>query len=116
MRGRLIKVGLVGYGYWGPNLARNFHQLVGCELVACCDSKEERLAEAGRLYPSVAVTPFYSDLLEDSSIEALAIATPARTHYRLARKALLADKHVFVEKPLTMSSQEAEELIALARE
>lgn len=110
-----IRIGLVGYGYWGPNLARNFHQLPAAWLVACADADPTRLSEAARLYPLKQTTADYRELLENPTLDALVIATPARSHFELARAALNAGKHVLVEKPLAMSSAEARELIATAR-
>ncbi|NOX62534.1 MAG: Gfo/Idh/MocA family oxidoreductase [Chloroflexi bacterium] len=106
-------VGLIGFGYWGPNLARNFHAIPECDLAAICEANAHRLAKARALYRA---TRFYDNVeaLLNSDIEAVAIATPARSHYPLARRALLANKHVFVEKPLAMSVAEAEELVELA--
>ena len=111
-----VKVAVVGCGYWGPNLARNFHQLPTAELVMCCDLEQSKLDKMQALYPGVKMTTCYNDVLADGEIEAVALATPARSHYQMGREALLADKHVLVEKPLAMSSQEAQELIALAEE
>jgi predicted dehydrogenase len=110
-----VKVAVVGCGYWGPNLVRNFHQLPTADLVSCCDIDPQNLDKIKALYPAVRTTVSYAEVLADGEIEAVALAAPARTHHELARDALLADKHVFVEKPLAMSSEEAEELIALAR-
>ena len=110
-----VKVALVGCGYWGPNLARNFHQLPDAELVACCDLDLETLRQMEALYPA-RVTSDFDAILSDPEIEAVALATPAGTHYELARQLLLAGKHLLVEKPLTTSSAEAEELISLARQ
>jgi predicted dehydrogenase len=110
-----VKVAVVGCGYWGPNLVRNFHQLPAAELVSCCDIDQQKLDKIKALYPTVSTTVSYADVLADEEVEAVALATPARAHYELARDALLADKHVLVEKPLAMSSKEAEELIALAQ-
>ena len=110
-----VRVAVVGCGYWGPNLVRNFHQLPTADLASCCDTDPQKLDKVKALYPSVRTTVRYADVLADGEIEAVALATPARAHYELARDALLADKHVFVEKPLAMSSEEAEELIALAQ-
>ena len=114
-RDRAVNVALVGCGYWGPNLARNFYQLPGARLVTCCDLDERNLEQMQRLYP-MRVTQDYDSVLADSSVEAVALATPAGSHYTLARAALLAGKHLLVEKPLTMSSAEAESLIDLARQ
>ncbi|MGQ9458352.1 MAG: Gfo/Idh/MocA family protein [Anaerolineae bacterium] len=110
----MISVGLIGYGYWGPNLARNFHQLPEATLAACCDVDPERLALVRRLYPHVRTTTRVEDLWADPSLDAVAIATPVRTHYGLAKAALEAGKHVLVEKPITACSTEAEDLIVLA--
>jgi len=108
-----VRVALVGYGYWGPNLARNFHELESADLVWVCDLNTEVLPCVQRRFPTARVTADVEDILA-SDAEAVAIATPARTHYGLARAALQAGKHVFVEKPLAMSSAEAQDLIALA--
>ncbi len=111
-----IRVGLVGCGYWGPNLARNLHQIPQTELAACCDPDPRALSKMRMLYPHAIATPEHRDLFTDPDIEAVVIATPARTHYALAREALEAGKHVLVEKPLAMGSHQAEALIALADE
>jgi len=111
-----IRVGLVGCGYWGPNLARNLYQIPQTELAACCDPDPRALSKMRMLYPQAITTPEHRDLFADPDIEAVVIATPARTHYALAREALEAGKHVLVEKPLAMGSRQAEALIALADE
>lgn len=110
----MLNIALIGYGYWGPNLARNLHGLTDGKLAACCDLDQARLNTVQRLYPTVRVTTHLSDIWHDPQLEAVVIATPAATHFELARQALLAGKHVLVEKPLAMSSQEVEELILLA--
>jgi predicted dehydrogenase len=110
-----VKVALIGCGYWGPNLARNFHQLPDAELVACCDLDQGSLQQMAALYPA-RVTPDLDVILSDPEIEAVALATPVGTHYELARDLLLARKHLLVEKPLTTSSAQAQELISLARQ
>lgn len=110
-----IRIGIIGYGYWGPNLARNFHQLPDARLVACADSDETRRAEAGRLYPLQQVAADYRELLANPTLDALVIATPAHSHFGIVRAALEAGKHVLVEKPLAMSSAEARALIESAR-
>lgn len=107
------RIGLIGFGYWGPNLARNFHAIPACELAAICDASPERRAKARALYRSPQLFSAWTDLLA-SPVDAIAIATPARSHYEIARAALLAGKHVFVEKPLAMSVAEAESLVELA--
>ena len=111
-----LRLGLIGYGYWGPNLARNFHQLSDAWLVACADADISRLNEAARLYPSIKQTASDArELIENPTLDALVIATPARSHFALAKQALEAGKHVLVEKPLAMSSAEARALIDLAK-
>ncbi|MCC7162700.1 MAG: Gfo/Idh/MocA family oxidoreductase [Anaerolineae bacterium] len=111
-----IRIGLVGYGYWGPNLARNFHQLPEAWLAACADADEARLNEATRLYPTIKQAAREArELIENPTLDALVIATPARSHFLLVSQALEAGKHVLVEKPLALSSAEARELTGLAR-
>jgi predicted dehydrogenase len=112
----MLSVGVVGCGYWGPNLIRNFYENEQVELKYVCDLVPEKLAKIARRYPSVNTTVNYQDLLNDPSLDAVVIATPVRTHFRLAQQALSADKHVLVEKPMCMSSQECETLVALADE
>lgn len=107
------RVGLIGYGYWGPNLARNFYQLPEANLAAIADLDPKRLEEPARLYRARTYGD-YNELLADPTLEAVAISTPARTHFSIARAALEHGKHVLVEKPLAMSSAEAQQLIALA--
>ena len=107
------RIGLVGYGYWGPNLARNFHALPDARLVAVADADAKRLDEPARLYAARTYAD-YHELLADPTLDAIAVSTPARTHFEIARAALARDKHVLVEKPLAMSSDEARQLIALA--
>lgn len=109
-----VNVALIGCGYWGPNLARNFHQLKTARLVALCDADEVRARALAELYPTVCAVAQVDDLLRDPQIGAVAIATPARTHYDLARRALQSGKHVLVEKPLAMSAAQCEDLMALA--
>jgi predicted dehydrogenase len=110
----VIKVGLAGLGYWGPNLARNFDDLA--DLAWLCDVSPELLDRYGARYPDANATPRFDDLLDDTSVQAIVIATPVTTHYELARRALSAGKHVFVEKPPALSGAEADELVALAEE
>jgi predicted dehydrogenase len=111
-----VRLALVGLGYWGPNLARNLAVLDGAELVALCDSNEERLRRIGRQYPSARLVSSFEDVLADDAIDAVVIATPVDTHFNLCRAALAAGKHVMVEKPLATSSAECETLIELAGE
>lgn len=112
--GETMKTGLIGLGYWGPNLARVLAQAQSSEFTACCDLDPLRLQRIGRLYPGVRLFQDVNDLL-DSDVEAVLIATPIGTHYDLARRALLSGKHVFVEKPLADSSQRAGALNHMAR-
>src|SRR5262245_10501347 len=107
---RTIRIAQIGYGYWGPNLARNFYQLADAELAYVVDADPDALARARRLY-ACATTTAVADVLADVRIDAVAIATPVRTHYELVQTALLAGKHVFVEKPLTMSVPESRRLV-----
>jgi predicted dehydrogenase len=111
-----LTLGLAGLGYWGPNLARNFDALPGAEVRWLADRDEARLERYSRRYPQARTTTRFEDLLEDASLAAIVIATPVVTHEELARQALLAGKHVFVEKPLALSAEAAAELVALAEE
>ena len=113
---RPVRVGVVGLGYWGPNLARNLQECGEAELFALCDLSPERLERVGRRYPAAVRYESFDLLLGDPDVEAVAIATPVSTHYRTVSAALRAGKHVFVEKPLAASSREARQLIALAAE
>ncbi len=111
----MIKVAVIGCGYWGPNLIRNFIQIPESKVEYCCDLDKEKLKRIKSLYPDAKVTRNYQEVLNDPGVEAIAIATPVSTHFGLAKEGLEAGKHVFVEKPLTHTSQEARELIRLAR-
>ena len=111
----MIGIGIVGCGYWGPNLVRNFAQTAGSEVVAVCDVRRERLDHIRRLYPAVSTTTDYRELLGAPGIDAIAIATPVSTHYELAWQALAAGKHVLVEKPLAATASEAARLTAEAQ-
>ncbi len=112
----MLNLACVGLGYWGPNVLRAFAGLDGCRLVAACDQDPARRERLRRSYPELTLTGDYGELLRDPRIEAVAITTPAVTHHRLARAALEAGRHVFVEKPLAVSSREAEDLVRLAEE
>ncbi len=112
----LVQVGLVGLGYWGPNLLRVIADSPNVELRTICDLDGDRLERFGRRHPTAATTHFFDDLLQDPEIDAVFIATPISTHYDLASRALRAGKHVFVEKPLAASSDDATELVSLATE
>ena len=110
----MIRVGVIGYGYWGPIVARNFHSTDDCELVAICDRKPAVLERAKKAFPGVAVSSDPSEIFRSPSIDAVAVITPVWTHFELAKAALEAGKHVFVEKPFTSTAAQAEELIELA--
>jgi predicted dehydrogenase len=111
-----LRIGVVGLGYWGPNLARNFSQMPEAELAWCCDADPERHAKFAPQFPEARFTTELDDLLADEALEAVVIATPVPTHHAVARRALEAGKHVFVEKPLAWTVAEARELEALAAE
>jgi predicted dehydrogenase len=110
----MIKVGIIGYGYWGPNLVRNFSLVNNCKVVSVSDFREERLAIVSKTYPSVYVTKNPDDIILSNEINAVVIATPVFTHFALAKKALENGKHVLLEKPMTATVQEAEELMEIA--
>ena len=110
-----IKVGVVGCGYWGPNLIRNFRSLPDCSLKMMCDISENRLAHLKSLYPEVEGEMNYNYMLNGAGLDAVIIATPVKSHYPMARASLLSGKHTFIEKPMAFSSQECEELIDIAR-
>src|SRR5881275_3155958 len=107
-------IGVIGCGYWGPNLLRNFAENETAELRWICDLDEDRLAAMGRRYPAAQTTADYKKLLADPALDAVAVVTPVATHFQIAKEALLAGKHVLVEKPLTSTARDAEELIELA--
>src|SRR5712691_4734872 len=109
-----MRIGVIGYGYWGPNLTRNFAELEGAELRWCADTKADRRALAKRRFPSVNVTADANDVFDDDAVDAVVIATPPGTHHALARQALERGKHVLVEKPMTRTVAEAEDLAELA--
>jgi predicted dehydrogenase len=110
-----IGVGVIGYGYWGPNLVRNFAEVAEARVMAVSDLDETRREAASRRYPSVRVTEDFRTILADPAVEAVAIATPVRTHFAIAAAALSAGKHVLVEKPIAATSAEAAELTTMAR-
>lgn len=110
----LVRVGVLGYGYWGPNVVRNLQSLENCQVAAICDKKPAALQRAKRIYPSVYLSTDFSEVLACTDIDAVAVVTPVWTHFELAKTALQNGKHVFVEKPFTSTTQQAEELIELA--
>jgi predicted dehydrogenase len=111
-----VRTAVVGLGYWGPNLVRNLHELPTADLSVVCDLNPALVEKIGRRYPGVRTSTSLDEILADESIEALCIATPVATHHPLALAALGAGKHVFVEKPLAGSSEQAAELVAAARD
>jgi predicted dehydrogenase len=113
---RRVGVAVVGLGYWGPNLVRNLHEIDEAEVVAACDLREDRRLASARRFPGVRVTDSFESILDDSGIDAVAIATPVSTHFELCAAALAAGKHVLVEKPLAHSSASCVDLIELAEE
>src|SRR5437016_6076292 len=110
----MIRTGVIGYGYWGPNIVRNLRSLEGCQLAAVCDQNPAALQRARQAYPDLPVTTKPYDLLTSPEIDAIAVVTPVSTHFDLAKAALENGKHVFVEKPFTSTTQQAEELVELA--
>src|SRR5713101_1005023 len=110
----MLKLGVIGYGYWGPNIVRNFASHPDCRVVAICDKSPEAVARALSSRLTVSATSDVNEITSSAEIDAVAIVTPVSTHYELAKKALENGKHVFVEKPFTATSAQAEELIELA--
>lgn len=109
-----INVGVVGCGYWGPNLVRNFRQIPDCNLKLVCDGNPQRLAHVRQLYPGLEGCTDFSAMLKQPDLDAVVIATPVRYHYAMAKASLLAGKHTFIEKPMAESTEECRELIELA--
>jgi predicted dehydrogenase len=111
-----VRVGVVGLGYWGPNLARNFDRLPGAELAWICDGSDEARARVAPAFPDARVAADLAELLADPAVDAVVVATPVPTHAEVAEQVLAAGKHCFVEKPLAQSVDEAERVVAAARE
>ena len=109
-----LRVGVAGLGYWGPNLARNFAAIPGCELAWCCDASSDARERIGRQFPSARLTADLGELLADPELDAIVLATPVPTHADLAVRVLEAGKHCFVEKPLAQSVADAERAVAAA--
>ena len=107
----MIGIGVIGYGYWGPNLVRNFAECTGAAVRVVCDLRAERLAQVQRRYPGVRTTTSPEELIGDAAVDAVVIATPVQHHFALALSALQAGKHVLVEKPITSTSEEAARLV-----
>ncbi len=109
-------IAIIGVGYWGPNLVRNFISVKNSNIAKVCDINKERLNFIQSKYPSLETEPDYNNIINNPNINAVVLATPIETHFSMAKQALLAEKHVFVEKPLTMNSEEAQELQKLAED
>ena len=109
-------IGVIGCGYWGPNLLRNFHTNPNVEMRSACDLDRDRLAYVKHLYPSVKTVSNYQELLDDPLIDAICIATPVSTHFKFATECMEKGKHILIEKPITSSSEEASALITMAEE
>jgi len=110
-----MNIGIIGYGYWGPNLVRNFSGIEDCNVTMVADERKERLAIAKRTYPFLNTTTSAEELIRSKEVDAVVIATPTFTHYPLAKSALMHDKHVLVEKPLASSMAHANELVELSQ-
>lgn len=109
-----MRVGILGYGYWGPNLVRNFMQHDDFEVFGVADLREDRLQVLQKNYPGITITKNANDLVENKNVDAIVIATPVSTHYKFAKQAIENGKHVLCEKPLATKQEEVEELFALA--
>jgi predicted dehydrogenase len=110
----MLRIGVIGYGYWGPNIVRNFNAIDGAKVFSLCDVNENVLGKVNKLYPATTTSTDAKDILSSKDIDAVAIITPVYTHFELAKKALQNGKHVFVEKPFTSTVAQAEELVELA--
>lgn len=110
----MINVGVIGVGYWGPNVVRNFYANKDTSVLMCSDLKAERLNYIRSYYPAIETTTDFQDIIRNPSIDAIAICTPVYNHYEITRSALEAGKHVLIEKPMTSTSEQAQELINLA--
>src|SRR3989338_8614632 len=112
----MVNVGVIGCGYWGPNLIRNFSQIEDCSVIGCADLSQDRLKHISKAFPKIKTMTDHKELLNDDEIDAIAIVTPVSTHFKLAKEALEKGKHVLIEKPITATSDEARILIDLAKE
>ena len=115
MKKKEIKIGVIGCGYWGPNLVRNFRSLPDCRLQMMSDLSEQRLAHLKSLYPEVEGVTDYRHLLNGAGLDAVVVATAVKSHFPLAKASLQAGKHTVIEKPRAMSSPECEELVEIAQ-
>lgn len=107
----MIRIGVIGCGYWGPNLIRNFSHLKASDVLICSDLHEERLAHMRNIYPKIETTTDYHRVLGRSDVDAVVVATPPETHFKITTEALRAGKHVFVEKPLSLSASEGHAMV-----
>lgn len=107
----MIGIAVIGYGYWGPNLVRNLAEIPDARLLHVCDLRKERLASVQARYPTVSITDDLAEVLRDPRVDAVAIATPVSSHFQIAMKALMAGKHVFIEKPMAATAEEARRLV-----
>jgi len=114
--GYVINIGVIGYGYWGPNIVRNFNSAEDAQVSAVCDRRPDVLGKVKKLYPNIEVYDDCCEIIKSPDIDAVAVVTPVTTHYELAKSALENGKHVFVEKPFTATAREGEELIELAEQ
>jgi len=112
----MIKIAVIGCGYWGPNYVRTFNELPSSSVCLCCDIDVDRLNYIKGIYPFVKITTRYGDILKNPNVDAVCISTPASTHYRMVKESLLCGKHVLVEKPLTLNVKEGEDLVKIAED
>src|SRR5258708_14346854 len=110
-----LHVGIIGLGYWGPNYVRNFLRTTDAEIAWICDLSETAIKNINNLYPHLQTTNKYTDILMDPTVDCVAIATPPQTHYKIAKYALLANKHVLIAKPLATNAKDAADLLAIAK-
>jgi predicted dehydrogenase len=112
----MVRIGVIGYGYWGPNIVRNFNAAERAQVVAVCDADSKALKRVQEAYPQMRVTADSNEVIASPDIDAVAVITPVSSHYKLAKKALQQGKHIFVEKPFTCTVAQAEELVNLAEQ
>ena len=110
----MLKIGVIGYGYWGPNIVRNFHRGPESRVEMVCDKSSSMLERVNRAHPDIKTTKECMEVVQSPDIDAVAVVTPVWTHYELAKKALNNGKHLFIEKPFTCNVEQADELIELA--
>lgn len=113
---QIINIAVIGCGYWGPNLIRNFNSISDCKVKLVCDINLERLTYVKKIYPQIETTTEFDNVVNDREIDAIVIATPVRLHFELARKSLMGGKYTFIEKPMASSTAQCRELIDLAEE